>query len=232
MCVRTFASWGAALMWITQDSSHVQLFVCDCVHICLAPWSHKCSTIRDRLPFASTPCSLRCELVGKSSVQVQRDVKCVALSVRHYAGKRTSADTCTSGETAVDQLCAGTHIMQHRHSDINLARQQTHKDKNTLTQTLTQSYTEIKVYMNEIRCIQHCRMCAATQLFPPAHQHPHLPAICPSSTYNGYVAFSFFLSPFFTLVSSKRYDQVHLLHLGYGPAENYRASMNHQDKGE
>ena len=34
MCVRTFASWGAALIWITQDSSHVQLFVCDCVHIC------------------------------------------------------------------------------------------------------------------------------------------------------------------------------------------------------
>ena len=46
--------------------------------------------------------------------------------------------------------------------------------------------------MNDIRCIQHCRMCAATQLFPPAHQHPHLPAICPSSTYNGYVAFPFF----------------------------------------
>ena len=143
MCVRTFASWGAALIWITQDSSHVQLFVCDCVHIFSIPRLHKCATIRDRLPFASTPCSLRCGLVGKSSVQVQRDVKCVALSVRHYAGKRTSADTCTSGEPAVDQLCAGTHIMQHRHSHINLARQQTHKDKNTLTHTLTQSYTEI-----------------------------------------------------------------------------------------
>ena len=144
MCVRTFASWGAALIWITQDSSHVQLFVCDCVHICFVPRSHKCSTIRDKLPFASTP--LRCGLVGKSSVQVQRDVKCVALSVRHYAGKRTSADTCTSGEAAVDQLCAGTHIMQHRHSDISLARQQTHKYKNTLTHINTKVHRNRDLY--------------------------------------------------------------------------------------
>ena len=56
---------------------------------------------------------------------------------------------------------------------------------------------------------------------------PSSTPICQQLPYNGYVAF-----PFFTLVSSKRYAQVQLPHLGSRPAGNYRARMNHKDKGE